>query len=123
VEKRASNIVSGCIGYRARAPNAEETRWFNFTSTQSPFSDVWGFACQHFNSAAFHRLEKSLIPGTTLATMEKNPQSEPSIEGLWKICQDRFAEKTNKVLNFSPPKTLKELRDKIQSQQADYSTK
>jgi hypothetical protein len=55
--------------------------------------------------------------------MEKNPQPEPSIEGLWKICQDRFAEKTNKVLNFSPPKTLKELRDKIQSQQADYSTK
>lgn len=55
--------------------------------------------------------------------MDKTAQPEPTVETLWKICQDRFSEKTGNVLNFSPPKTLNKLRDQIQSQQADYSTK
>jgi hypothetical protein len=46
-----------------------------------------------------------------------------SLPDLWEAAQKRFLDNTGKVLEFSPPKTLEDVRKQIESQQADFSTK
>jgi hypothetical protein len=63
-------------------------------------------------------MEKQSLPDPSLAAMEKQ-----SLPDLWTAAQKRFRDKTGKVLEFSPPKTLEDVCKQIESQQADFSTK
>ena len=54
---------------------------------------------------------------STMATIEK-----ATLQQMWSEATKEFEERTSRVLNIHPPKTLEDVRKQIESQQAQYDS-